>query len=230
MDLLEILNGQPHIKQTVWKKQYDTVMAVARDYFKAHHDELLAEYNKVLFKEMWEKYAGGTIASWEMTALGFYHTEHELKDVDMFKYGISDFYSLNEEPVVDYFFKRKGKEIPVFKTNTIIGTVIAKSDLKSTVAILTPTGVVNVKFTKDYFARYNRQISEPQGDGTKKVMEKGWFTRGTMVMVTGIRRGDQFQAKTYARTATHQLYKITEIDGSQIKLTHKRYGELDDED
>ena len=70
---------------------------------------------------------------------------------------------------------------------------------------------------------FNRQLSEVQEDGTKHVIEKGWFTRGTKVMVTGFRRDDTFVAKTYTRTATHQLYKIEEIDEKgNMKLTHER--------
>ena len=72
---------------------------------------------------------------------------------------------------------------------------------------------------------FNRQLSEKQEDGTKKVMEKGWFGRGTKVLVTGFRRDDTFVAKSYSRTPTHQLYKITKVneDGS-LELIHERYG------
>lgn len=229
MDKLEIIDGQPHILQSTWEKMYKKVMEKARDYIKANHDEMLNEYNKILFKEMWNKYADGTIASWEMNSLGFYHTEHELKDVNMIKYGLVDFFKLPEEPLVDYFFRRNGKEIPIFRTEKIIGTVIAKNDIKSTVTILTVNGVVPVKFTKEYYAKFNKQISELQDNGVKKVMEKGWFTRGSMIMVTGIRRGDQFQAKTYKNTQTHQLYKIIKVNGEDIELNHIRYGEHEDD-
>ena len=70
---------------------------------------------------------------------------------------------------------------------------------------------------------FNRQISEVQEDGSKKVMEKGWFVRGVKVMVTGFRRDDTFVAKTYKNTPTHQLYKITKIENSDITLEHERY-------
>ena len=228
MDLIEIKDGFAHIKQATWEKIYKKCMVAASNWLKANQEEELAKYNKVLFKEMWNKYAAGTIATWEMTSLGFYYTEHELKDVDMNLYGLVDFFKLNREPEVDYFFNRNGQQIPIFKTNTIIGTVIDKNDTKSTITILTATGVVPVRFTKDYFAKFNRQISIPQPDGTKKIAEKGWFTRGTMLMITGIRRGDQFQAKSYKKTANHQLYKITEVNKKEISLTHKRFGETDD--
>ena len=69
---------------------------------------------------------------------------------------------------------------------------------------------------------YNRQISEVQADGSKKVLEKGWFSRGTKIMVTGYRREDTFVAKTYKATSTHQLYRIINVEGRNITLEHER--------
>jgi DNA polymerase-3 subunit alpha len=161
-----------------------------------------------------------------MEALCFYYNEHELANVNTHKYGISNFFDLPEQPEVDYFFKRNGKEIPIYKTHKIIGTVISKNDARSSISLLTTEGVVNVKFTKEYFAMFGRQISEKQEDGTKKVMEKGWFQRGTKVMCTGFRRDDMFVTKSYAHTPTHQLYKITDVyENGDIELTHDRYGQ-----
>ena len=69
---------------------------------------------------------------------------------------------------------------------------------------------------------FNRQISEVQADGSKKVLEKGWFSRGVKIMITGYRRDDTFVAKTYKSTPTHQLYKITDIKDGNITLEHER--------
>ena len=49
---------------------------------------------------------------------------------------------------------------------------------------------------KDYFARYNKRISEIMPDGTKKIRENGFFQRGTLVMVNGYRRGRNFCSKS----------------------------------
>ena len=70
---------------------------------------------------------------------------------------------------------------------------------------------------------FKRQISQVQPDGTKKVVEKSWFKRGTMLMITGFRRDDQFVGKTYQSSGTHQLYKITQVLGDEMKLQHERY-------
>ena len=197
-------------------------MDTARDWLKANHDEVLEEYNKILFKEVWDKYAEGNTSKWEMDSMCFYHGKHELADVDMNKYGVVDFNSLPTEPEVDYFFKRGGHQIPIYKTNRIMGTVLAKNDNKSSIILLTTTGVVTVKFTRDYYAMFKKQISQVQADGKKKVIEKSWFKRGNKLMITGIRRDDMFIAKTYKSTNSHQLYKIDEVIGTEIKLRHER--------
>ena len=225
LELLDVINGVTCIKQTTWDKLYQKEMDAARNWLKEYQNEVLAEMNGLLFKEAWDKYAQGSLSTWEMESLCFYYHQHELANVNTFKYGIVDFNDLPEEPEVDYFFKRNGKEIPIYKTYKIIGTVISKNDNRSSISLLTTQGVVNVKFTKEYYAMFGRQISEKQEDGTKKVMEKGWFGRGTKVMVTGFRRDDMFVTKTYKHTPTHQLYKITEVkENGDIELTHDRYG------
>ena len=197
-------------------------MADARTWLQNNQEKMLKEFNTMLFKECWDKYAQGNVSAWEMEALCFYYHEHELAHINTIKYGIDDFFELPVEPEVETMFKRNGKDIPIFKTYKIIGTVISKNDNKNSITILTTSGVVPVKFTKEYFAMFNRQLSEVGEDGTKHVVEKGWFTRGTKVMVTGFRRDDTFVAKTYTRTQTHQLYKIEEVNNGDMKLTHER--------
>ena len=106
----------------------------------------------------------------------------------------------------------------------IYGTCIAKDKAKSTVTLLTPTGVVDIKFRKEYFSMFDKQISERQEDGSKKIKEKSWFNRGNMIVVQGMRSGDQFIAKKYASSGGHTLYKIVDIDQyGNIELTSDRY-------
>lgn len=229
IDLLTPYDDAVAIDQGVWKKQYDRIMLVAKEYLTKHKTELLEQLNNSIFQEMWDKYAEGSYSSWEMDSLGFYYHEHELSKVKKYAYDIVEFNSLPAEPEVAYTFKRNNIEIPIFKTHRIMGTVIAKDDNKSIVSILTiGSGVVDVKLTRDYYARYNRRLSEPQPDGTKKVREQGWFQRGTLVVFNGIRRGDTFVTKKYKNTTSHQLYKITNIreDGA-IEMTNARWGEDD---
>lgn len=223
IEKLEIINGVTCIKQKTWDNIYQKEMDSARDWLKTHQNEVLNELNTQLFMEIWDKYAQGNLSSWEMQSLCCYYHEHELANVDIQKYGITDFFTLNPESEVDYHFKRNGVQIPVFKTFKIIGTVLNKDDTRAMVTLLTPTGVVSVKFTKEYYAEYKRRISETQENGSKKVTEKGWFGRGNLLMITGYRRDSQFVAKTYSKTSTHQLYKITLLNGGRdMELTHER--------
>lgn len=213
------------VKQKVWDKTYKIVMDTARDWLKEHQSEALKEYNAILFKEAWDKYAQGNISAWEMEALCFYYHDHELANVNNQKYGIVDFNQLSPEPIVDKTFPRNGKKIPIYKLYRIAGTVISKNDSRHSVSLLTTTGVVNVKFTKEYYALFGRQLSEIQSDGTKKVKEKGWFVRGTKLLVTGFRRDDTFVSKNYKSNGGHQLYKIINVNGSNLEITHERYGQ-----
>ena len=139
------------------------------------------------------KYAAGNISHWEMESVSFYSHQHELAEAEHL---YDDFFTLSEEPEIDYTFTGKdGNEVKVFKLHRIIGTVIDKNKMKNTVTLLTPTGVVNVKVYKSQYASYDKQLSQKGDDGVKHVLEKSWFSRGTLLMVQGIRRGADFVPK-----------------------------------
>jgi len=122
-----------------------------------------------------------------MESISFYYHEHELECV---KNNYDDFFKMSEEPEIDYtFLNSSGQEVNVFKLKRIVGTVIDKNKLKNTISLLTPTGVVQVKIYKNQYASYDKQISQPKPEGGKKIIERSWFSRGTMLMIQGIRRG-----------------------------------------
>lgn len=222
LSYIEIVDGVPIIQQSIWKKEiYDLYMDNVREWLKENQQEALAEYNAALFLEIWDKYIkNDNLASWEMDSLCFYYHEHELKNMDKSKYGVANFYDYSSEPIVEHLWRDK---IPIYKLFRIAGTVISKDDARHSIALLTTDGVVPVKFNRDMYAMYKRQLSEVQPDGTKKIIEKGWFTRGTMLIINGFRRDDMFVAKKYANTQGHTVYKITEIDEKgNIKIENER--------
>ena len=223
--LLVVYGDNYELDAKEWdKKVYQKYMDVIRGYLTEHKDELLTNLNSAIFMEDWNKYAKGTVSAWEMEVLCFYYHEHELSGVDAGRYGFADFFSLPEDPEVDRTFVKSGKEVNIFKLHRICGTCIAKNKTKSTVTILTTTGVVNVKFRKEYFSLFDKQISERGADGVKHVVEKSWFNRGNMIVVTGIRSGDDFVSKKYASTGGHQLYKIDSIlPNGELRLKDARY-------
>lgn len=223
-DIMETDNLAWFVKTKNWDAIYQKHMDVFRAWIASDKEAILNALNTEIFMQDWEKYAKGSISAWEMEVLCFYYHEHELEHINNDRYGFVDFYSLPEDPVIEKTFTKGGKDIHIFKLNRICGTCIAKNKTKSTVTILTTTGVVNVKFRKEYFTLFDKQISERQADGTKKIMEKSWFNRGNMIVVTGIRSGDDFVSKKYASTGGHQLYKIDAVlPNGELILKDSRY-------
>ena len=223
-DIMETDNLSWYVKTKAWDNIYQKHMDVFRAWIASDKEAILNALNTEIFMQDWEKYAKGSISAWEMEVLCFYYHEHELEHINNDRYGFIDFYSLPEDPVIEKTFTKGGKDIHIFKLNRICGTCIAKNKTKSTVTILTTTGVVNVKFRKEYFTMFDKQISERQADGTKKIMEKSWFNRGNMIVVTGIRSGDDFVSKKYASTSGHQLYKIDAVlPNGELILKDSRY-------
>ena len=219
--------GYPTIDEKVWKKIYDKKMLPMKNYIIEHQEELLNNYNKKLFDACWDKYAAGTISKWEMDSMSFYWHEHELQDVKNSEYGIEEFEDLPEEPEIERIYTIKGRDIPIYKLTTIVGTCIDKNNIKGTFTLLTAGGsVVNVRLGTEVFAIYNKQISEIGEDGKKKVKEKSWFKKGNKLMVLGYRRDDQFVPKKYKNTIGHRLSLIKEVTANgDLIYTNTRYGE-----
>ena len=230
-DRLNMVTDGKYLNMKSWDKIYQKTMDVFREWLKQDGPQILEQLNYNMFKTEWDKYAIGSYSAWEMEVLCFYHHEHELAHVNFNKYDIRDYFKLPETPEVARTFYRNGREIPLFTLTKIVGTCIAKDKAKGLVALLTPTGVVDVKFSKEYFSLFDKQISVKNPDGTKTIVERSWFNRGNKIMVQGMRRGDNFVAKKYASSGGHQLYKILEVKkNGDLILTHERNkGELEDE-
>lgn len=227
VDELEPVHSTLGITQKQWKKLYDKSMLKAKEYLKEHQEELLQKLNDSAFQEQWEKYAAGSYAKWEMESLGMYYHTHELAHIDTNLYDVVSFASLPVSPQIANTYTKNDIKFNTYKLHRIIGTVIAKDDAHSSFTLLTPEGdVVTTKMNRDYFAKYNRRISEVQPDGTKKIIEQGWFQKGTLVMVNGFRRNNTFMLKKYKKTSSHQLYKITKVnDDGSLELTNNRCDE-----
>ena len=224
--LIETESNDWFLSVKEWDRDvYQPWMDVFREWINNNKEQILIDLNTKIFKEDWDKYAKGNLSSWEMEVLCFYYHEHELKNANTVKYGLSNFANIPKEPVIEKTFtSRTGQEINMFKLYKICGTCIAKNKTKGTVTLLTTSGVVDVKFRKEYFSLFDKQISEKGADGVKHVKEKSWFNRGNMIVVQGMRSGDEFVAKKYASTGGHQLYRIVSIDTEgDLILTNQRY-------
>ena len=215
----------------LWDKVYQKYMDVFREWINSDKDNILNTLNAEIFRQAWEKEASGTISAWEMESMCYYYHEHEMAHTDFNRYGISNFFDLPATPVVDKTFKKGDKVINMFKLTKIAGTCIAKDKAKGLVTLLTPNGVVTVKFRKEYFAMFDKQISVRNPDGTKSIVERSWFNRGNMIMVQGVRIDDLFVPKKYASSGGHQLYRITALnpDGTFELQEERAQGEAEDE-
>ena len=219
-----------YLSEKIWDKSvYQPWMDVFRKWIAANKDEILNNLNSTIFKEDWDKYAkNGNISAWEMEVLCFYYHDHELSNVNKEKYGFVNFFELPEDPIVEKTFPTKnGGQGKLFKLFKICGTCIAKNKVKSTVTLLTTDGVVEVKFRKEYFSLFDKQISERDCDGVKHIVQKSWFNRGSMIVVQGYRSGDNFIPKKYASSGGHQLYHVEEVktDGSLILADSRPTGD-----
>ena len=205
----DYLSNGTTISVSTWDALYKKKMDPMRLYLKEHKDDMLNTLNKALYDEVYNKYAAGSISHWEMESVSFYSHEHELAKA---QYMYDDFFRLPEEPEIEYSFTSKdGNEVRIYRLRQIIGTVIDKSKMKNTITLLTPTGVVNVKIYKNQYAMFDKQLSEKGADGKKHVIEKSWFSRGTLLMVQGIRRGQDFIPKKRKDSFYPIISKITEI-------------------
>lgn len=212
------------ILQKTWDKIYTKQMNGIRDYIKKNQTELLATVNHKLTSDTWEKYCKGTLSKWEMDAVSFYSHEHELAHINERAYSLINFFHLPEDPQVETVISINGRDIPLMKLSRIAGTVLDKDKNKSTVTLLTKYGVVPVKIYRAQFVKYDKQISERQEDGHKKVIEKSWFSRGNKLIFTGIRRGDTFVPKVYKRSEFRDpILLITQLlDDGYLLTTSQR--------
>lgn len=208
-----------------FEKQYKNIIADFVGWLK--DPVTLARFNyrsqEEFASNLEQKYCDGPISKWEMDSLSFYYTEHELAWVDPTPYNITPFSRIPEEPVVVGQETRTDKQTgnvftwDKYKLYRIAGTVLDRDNNKHTITLLTTDGVVTVKLYGGAYTHYNKQVFCIADDGTKTVLEKSWFTRGNKMLITGIRRGDNFHPKKYVDSIfNHTICLIERVnpDGS----------------
>ena len=199
---------------------YKKAMEPMRVYLKEHSTELLDKLNNVLYNEEADKYATGNISKWEMESLSFYYHKHEL---DYCSTKFDNFFDLPEQPVVERTFTTKdGATINIYQLSLIAGTVIDRNKMKNTITLLTQNGVVNVKIYKNQFAMFDKQISFIDDTGKKKVLERSWFARGTLLMIQGFRRGQDFVPKKYKSSIYPVISKINGVGEFGLDVQYER--------
>lgn len=187
--------------------------------------ECLDLYNHILFEDVKRNQMKGNEAKWEMESMNYYYTNHELDKVDNQLYSVVNFNELPEEPVVVGFTKHGENQYPRFELSRIAGTVLDRDRNKHTVTLLTQFGVVSVKFYGGQFSFYDKNISIiDEQTGKKVVVEESYFKRGTILLVSGFRRGNRFSAKRYSNSIyQHAVCKVLDIneDGTLLLQTDR---------
>ena len=214
------------ILQSKWDNIYKKQMDIIRPFVKAHQEELLTKVNNKLTQDIWEKYCKGSISKWEMDSISCYIHAHELAGINLRQYECVDFFSLPNEPMIEKFISIKGKQIPLYFLHRIAGTVLDRDKNKKTVTLLTTNGVVTIRIFGAVFSNYDKQISEKGEDGKKHVTEKSWFSRGSKIIVTGIKQGEnEFLAKKYSKTPYHLVELIKEVKEDHLIIKQERESE-----
>ncbi len=211
------------LSEKLFVKDIDEKIQPLKDWFDTQ--EALNIYNNAIYKRIWEQYASGNLSKWSMSALSYYDGEHELEHINEELYGIVNFFELPQEPeIYDYYtryYNGESRSIPKYKISRIAGTVLNADNQHYMVTLLTKHGAVQVKFNKGHYAFYNKQISAKLDESSDKktVLEKSWLSRGSKIIIAGIRREDIFRPMIYKDTIyTHTCNKIQEIydDGTLL--------------
>lgn len=187
--------------------------------------DCLDHLNRILWEEHWNKHAKGTKETWEMESMCLYYDKHELDKVNLANYGIVSFDDLAEEPTIVGYNKYGEVNYPKFATHLIAGTVLDKDATKHTIALLTPSGVVNVKYQAGQFTHYAKTLSMVDGSTGKKItLEESWFKKGTLLIVSGYRNGQVFRAKAYKDSMfKHTTMKINEVRATgELRIQEER--------
>ncbi len=224
--VVKIQNGFYVVSEKKFTKEVDSLLQPLKDWFIS--EEAVKQYNNAMFESTWKQYASGNESKWSMQALTYYDQKHELEDIKEEEYGIVNYFELPEEPVAYETYTRyidgEYKELPKYTIYRVAGTVLESDSTHHTVSLLTKYGVVNLKLYKEAFAFYNRAISKPDNKGGKTIVEKSWFTRGTLLVAAGFRREDIFTLRNYSDTVyAHTLNRILSVnpDGS-LELQQER--------
>ena len=199
---------------------------VVKDYINT--PEFIDEYYKSTLRSKFnEALPNQDPNHWSMETVSYYSGEHEMHNIDYDRYNLTHFADIPAEPE---FVERtsRGRTWKQFDLYAICGTVVAKNDNNHYFSLLTPDNeVVNCKLHRGAYAAYKAQYSEVI-DGKKTVIEKPWLSRGTMLIVSGYRRGEEFVCKKYANSIyQHQLQKVLSIneDGETIIQSERLGGE-----
>lgn len=194
------------VDQKEFNKWFNKEIAPIKDWLKT--DEALELEVKVKRNEFWAKNCVGTVEQWFFEALNFYPYNHFLSKTNLDT--MFDYQSFNEIPAAPQVETYVGKnKFPVYKTFVMAGTVVDKNNVKKTVTLLTEDGTAICKLGDDLFSKINKVVK------TGDVKDAPWTTKGTNLVLLGVRDGNSFRIKRNKNSTT--VLKILN-QGYQVSL------------
>lgn len=178
--------GKISMKVSVFKKFFDGAMKKLMFFLNTNEGKAIYQnYVKNCFVDgLLKNYCSGSVSKWEMDTMCFYHSGHELKNMNNVYYNTKNFDTLPENS--------DGRK----NFCTIAGTVTETNNMRHMITLLTNYGMVDVKFYADVYTRFNQKISVIDPTTKKKtVMDDTWFKRGNKLLIHGQRRENLFYCK-----------------------------------
>lgn len=215
------------------EKLYKPVMDELKTYINT--PEFIKEFNRQVMRKRYnELVPNQDVNHWSFETCSFFAKEHELAHIDRERYNIDLFDELPEEP--RFVTKRWGKrEWKQYELAQIAAVVLDRNDNNHLLTVLDiNNNVVQCKFDANAYSFYKQQISEPDGQGGKTVIDPSWFKRGQGLILTGVRIGENdFRAKAYKSSIyRHKVQKIVSVDNDtgEMEIQSYRYGYGDEKD
>ena len=179
-------DGTVAVKQAALKRVYEKSIAPVIEFFNT--DEGRSEFRRLqqgeFINDMMANKCGGTPEHWEFETMCFYSDRHELTGVSRGKYNVGTFSQLSE--------KSDNKTRPV----AMVGVVADTNNTRHIVTLLTPDGIVDVKFWAGAYSQYNQRISKVDPKTKKKtVVDESWLKRGNRLIIYGVRSENMFRVR-----------------------------------
>lgn len=190
-------NGDMIIQKTKLQNAFKKQTEPLADFLKS--EEALKTYNIMLLNKEWQKKFSGDLLEWQMQAIRSYlGTSHGLDKYDLSYLPLKEFKDLNDGVKIDDF---------KYELCLIAGTVVNSDKDKHLVSVLTKSGIVRCKLSKQHFAQYNYVNSIQEGK-SKKILEGSWFESGNLLVLQGFKQGEVFYCKGYQSSPYPVFTKI----------------------
>ena len=195
------------VDQKEFNKWFNKEITPLKEWLKTQ--DALETEARIRRNSFWQENCAGTVEQWFLETLNYYPFEHFLTKTNLGTF--FNFKSFDELPATPQVKTLVGKnKYPIYETDIIAGTVIGKNNVKKTVTILTTSGTVVIcKFGDELFSKYNKVVKN------NTIKDESWFTKGTNLVLLGVRNGNEFKVKKVKNTTS--VMKVTN-NGYNIKL------------